>query len=421
MRFLLIFLFSFLFACDTTSVNNAYKDYYKYQRIYISSILDNNKKEEIKALKNLIKCGKYLNFNVKEYENKLKRLSQKSKVLKKTKKEHITPNNKPQKKYIKIISSNPFIITLPSNNVKHFILRKKIHVFDIPNAIIPKIYSKKINNTKIKVAQFNKKTVRVAVYSPKIHYKIENKKLIIFFNQKITKKQTLIIPKAYKQRIIVIDPGHGGKDSGGIGIGHRMEKIAVLKIAKYLYNDLKKMGYKVYLTRHSDYFIPLRERTHFANRKKADLFISIHCNITPNHSTNIKGITTYFLSPTRDKRSIEVAKIENKGVKNLNYTDQNVILGVLNRDRIIDSQKLAIDIQAGMLYSLRKKYNNVIDRGVRPAPFWVLVGTQMPAILIETGFLTNPMEAKRLFDPTYQKLLADGIAAGIYNYFRKNP
>ncbi|GAX87243.1 N-acetylmuramoyl-L-alanine amidase [Lebetimonas natsushimae] len=421
MRFLLVFLFSVLFACDTTSINSAYKDYYEYQRIYISAILDNNKNKEISALKNLIKCGKYLNFNVKEYENKLKRLTQKSKVLTKTEKEHVTPNNKPQKKYIKIISSNPFIITLPSNNLKHFILRKKIHVFDIPYTIIPKMYSKKINNIQIKVAQFNKKIVRVAIYSPKINYKIENKKLIIYLNKKITQKQTLIIPKTYKQRVIVIDPGHGGKDSGGIGIGHRMEKIAVLKIAKYLYSELKEMGYKVYLTRHGDYFIPLRERTHFANQKKADLFISIHCNIAPHHYTKVRGIETYFLSPTRNDRAIRVAKIENKEVKGLNYVDQRVILGFLNRDRIIDSQKLAIDIQAGMLYSLKKKYKQVIDGGVRPAPFWVLVGTQMPAILIETGYLTNPVEAKRLFNPAYQKLLAKGIAAGIYNYFKKNP
>ncbi|WP_024790918.1 MULTISPECIES: N-acetylmuramoyl-L-alanine amidase family protein [unclassified Lebetimonas] len=422
MKFILIFLFSFLFACNTSSVNSAYKDYYKYQQLYISSILDNNKKQEIKALKNLIECGKYLNFDVKEYENKYKRLYQKPKVIKKSKKEDITPNNRPKKNYIKIISSNPFIITLPANKVKHFILKKYINVFDIPNAVISKPFSKKIKNIKIKTAQFNKITVRVVIYSKKIKYKIENKKLIIYLtDNKKQKMKTLVMPKAFRQKIIVIDPGHGGKDSGGIGIGHRMEKIAVLKIAKYLYNDLKKMGYIVYLTRHGDYFIPLRDRTHFANTHHADLFISIHCNITPDHSLSTKGVTTYFLSPTRDKRSISVAKIENKGVKGLNYLDQNVILGFLNHDRIIASQKFAIDVQAGVLYSLRKKYKDVIDRGVRPAPFWVLVGTQMPAILIETGFLTNPLEAKRLFDPTYEQYLAKGIAMGIYNYFRKNP
>jgi len=101
--------------------------------------------------------------------------------------------------------------------------------------------------------------------------------------------------------------------------------------------------------------------------------------------------------------------------------DQRVILNFLNRDRMIDSNKLAIDIQQGMLSSLKTKYNYVRDNGVRPAPFWVLVGTQMPAILIETGYLTNPIESSRLFTSKYQRLLAKGIAEGIENYFRKNP
>ncbi len=200
-----------------------------------------------------------------------------------------------------------------------------------------------------------------------------------------------------------------------------MEKVAVLQIAKYVKYYLEKYGYKVYLTRSGDYFITLKNRTHFANVKKADLFISIHCNIAPTHVYGPHGIETYFLSPTRSKRAIRVAKIENKEIKGLNYLDQRVILKFLNKDRIIESNKLGIDVQAGMLSSLRSKFSNVKDGGVRPAPFWVLVGTQMPAILIETGFLTNPLESKRLFNPTYQKLLAKGIAIGVVNYFRKNP
>ena len=175
------------------------------------------------------------------------------------------------------------------------------------------------------------------------------------------------------------------------------------------------------MTRNGDYFIPLKKRTHFANLKKADIFISIHCNIAPKHKKHIYGIETYFLSPTRNERAIRVARLENKEIKGLNYLDQRVILSFLNKDRIIASNKLAIDIQQGMLLSLRSKYNKIKDNGVRPAPFWVLVGTQMPAILIETGYLTNPLEESRLFTPTYQKYLAKGIAKGIENYFRKNP
>jgi N-acetylmuramoyl-L-alanine amidase len=406
MRLIILFAtFIFLFACDTSSKSKAYEEYYNFQREYIAGILDDNKKTQIKALKELIKCGKYLNFDIKDYEIKLnKLLSSPSK------------NNKNSKTYVKIISYNPFTLTIPTNSTKHWIFKKKYHIFDIKNAIISHKIVRRVNNILIKIAQFNKNIVRVVIYSKKIKYKLQNKRLLIYFPTSKSKAK-----KYFSKKIIVIDPGHGGKDSGGIGIGGRMEKIAVLKIAKYLYYYLKKMGYKVYLTRYGDYFIPLKKRTHFANEKKADLFISIHCNIAPYHYKKAHGIETYFLSPTRNERAIRVAKTENKELKNLNYLDQNVILKVLNKDRIIASQKFAIDVQAGMLYYLRKKFKYVKDGGVRPGPFWVLVGTQMPAILIETGYLTNPLEAKRLFNPNYQKLLAKGIAEGVYNYFRKNP
>jgi len=283
----------------------------------------------------------------------------------------------------------------------------------------------------LKIAQFNKKTVRIVYYSKDrffLKYTIKNNILTIKISQPKNNKQRYqnILAKKNriykpKNKIIVIDPGHGGKDSGGIGIKNRYEKTAVLQITKYLKTYLLKKGYIVYLTRNSDYFIPLKKRTHFANLKKADLFISIHCNIAPKHKKSIYGIETYFLSPTRNERAIRVARLENKEIKGLNYLDQRVILNFLNRDRIIESNKLAIDIQKGMLSSLKTRYRNVKDNGVRPAPFWVLVGTQMPAILIEAGYLTNPLESARLFTPAYQKQLAKGIAQGIENYFRKNP
>jgi len=422
MFFIVFLFFSFLYSCDTSSMNNAYKDYYKYQKLYITALLDNNKQNQKKALKNLIECGRYLNFDIKVYEKKYKNLTSKINSHNKTEEDIIPKNNYTKKtKYIKIISQNPFIITIPSNNITHFILRKKLNVFNIPNAIIDKKFSKKIDNIKIKVGQFNKKTVRVVVYSKKTDFKIQNKKLIIYLKKHPKKLQNLVIPKAYKTKIIVIDPGHGGKDAGGIGIGGRMEKIAVLQIAKKVKYYLQKEGYKVYLTRDRDIFRKLKWRTHFANIHHADLFISIHCNITPDHSIKARGVATYFLSPTKDQKAIRVAKLENKEVKGLNYLDQRLILGFLNHDRIIASQKFGIDVQAGILYSLRKKYRYVTDRGVIAAPFWVLVGTQMPAILIETGFLTNPMEAQRLFNSDYQSRLAKGIAIGVYNYFQKNP
>jgi len=441
MKKALLLLFSFLYlfaACNKTSVNTAYKDYYKYQKKYISAILNNDTNSEIYALKNLIDCGKYLHFDVKEYEEKLKKLKKKNRikpVINVSKKSEIkTPHTKVKKvsKYVKIYSYDPLKIKIPNTNIKYFTINTKLYkkIIDLPGAVISKNVFKRLKNgVTLKIAQFNKKTVRIVYYSKKrflLNYKIKNRILTVKISTpgKRHYKTTLAQkPKAFKpnKKVIVIDPGHGGKDAGGVGIKNRYEKIAVLQISKYLKKYLTQKGYTVYLTRNSDYFIPLKKRTHFANLKKADLFISIHCNIAPRHNRKVHGVETYFLSPTRNERAIQVARLENKEIKGLNYLDQRVILNFLNRDRMIDSNKLAIDIQRGMLSSLKRKYNYVKDNGVRPAPFWVLVGTQMPAILIEAGYLTNPTESSRLFNPNYQKTLAKGVAEGIESYFKKNP
>ncbi|MEO1927911.1 MAG: N-acetylmuramoyl-L-alanine amidase [Nautiliaceae bacterium] len=424
MRFLLLlFSFIFIFACNTSSINKAYTEYYNYQKKYISALLDNNKQAQIKYLKEMIECGEFLHLNITDYKKKLQSLSKTYKPVK---------NYPTLSKHIKILSYNPIKIKLPSNQVTFFTSEYKLYkkVFDIKNAAIHKFITKKLkSNIILKIAQFNKNTVRIVLYSKykfRIKYRIKNNLLtisIISYQKNLPGQLSAVSFKPIKKhkKVIVIDPGHGGKDAGGVGIKHRMEKEAVLKIAKYLKIYLQSQGYIVYLTRKGDYFIPLKKRTHFANIKKADLFISIHCNIAPRHYKKPHGIETYFLSPTRNERAIQVARTENKEIKGLNYLDQRVILNFLNRDRMINSNKLAIDIQKGMLLSLRKKYSRIKDGGVRPAPFWVLVGTQMPAILIETGYLTNPLESKRLFNPEYQKNLAKGIAEGIKSYFKKNP
>jgi N-acetylmuramoyl-L-alanine amidase len=293
---------------------------------------------------------------------------------------------------------------------------KYYKVFDIFGAKSRNLYQK-IGNFYLRIAQNNSKKVRVVIASSKkfiVRYSIKNNYLIIH----LPKQNTTIKHKIGK--IIVIDPGHGGKDPGGIGEYGIKEKNIVLPVAKYLKYELNKRGYKVYLTRYTDKFITLKNRTKFANKKHADIFISLHCNISPKHS-DVYGVETYFLSPARSSRAKRVAKLENSAIGNLHSTTQNILLNFLNKNRIIDSTKLSIDIQKSLIYNLKKQYQNIRDGGVRPAPFWVLVGTNMPAILIEMGYLSNKMEAKRLNSKTYQKKLAKYIADGIENYFRKNP
>ncbi len=185
---------------------------------------------------------------------------------------------------------------------------------------------------------------------------------------------------------------------------------------------MKQRGYKVYITRTTDKFIKVRNRTVLANRKKADIFISIHANAAPKSvSSHAKGIETYFLSPARSEKAKRVAALENKSdMEDMSFNSQNTLLTILNQNKITLSQKLGIDVQQHLLYSARKQYKDVVDGGVREGPFWVLVGAQMPSILIELGYITHKEEGRRLFEKRYQKQLAKGIADGIESFFYKN-
>ena len=196
-------------------------------------------------------------------------------------------------------------------------------------------------------------------------------------------------------------------------------KHVVLQIALRTGKILQKRGYRVYYTRTKDKFIKLRDRTKYANKKRADLFLSIHANAS--RKKLLHGVETFFLSPARSKRSKNVAALENKSdLEEMDYFSKQTFLNVFNREKIIQANKLALDVQQGMLNRLRSKYSNVRDGGVREAPFWVLVGAQMPAILIEVGYISNYTERKRIFNSHYQDLLAKGIADGIDSYFLKN-
>ncbi len=236
------------------------------------------------------------------------------------------------------------------------------------------------------------------------------------------KNETLIKTKRKKHKKIVLDAGHGGKDCGAMSANLVCEKDIVLEVVKFLHKELKKRGYSVLLTRDKDIYIDLVARTELANRKSADLFISVHANSIPKHSTsNAHGIETYFLSTARSERARKVAEQENKDDVNLmDYFSKSLLLNSLNTQRLIVSNKLAIDVQYGMLQSVRKNYPDVVDGGVREGPFWVLAGALMPSILIEIGYNSHAIESKRIQSKPYQKILAKGIADGIDSFFSKN-
>jgi N-acetylmuramoyl-L-alanine amidase len=326
-------------------------------------------------------------------------------------------------------------------------------VFDIPNTILAKGLNRYIKNDKckaIRVSQYKKDTVRLVIETakpyhtrtyrpllnsniyciplPKYKSKSKPKTSTTKLHQKRVKrakkviKDSYILPSSkYTKDLIVIDPGHGGHDSGAIG-GGKMEKTLVLQIAKKVESELKKLGYRVYLTRRSDRFLKLSQRTKVADRKDAKVFVSIHANSVPRKARNkAYGIETYFLQKTRDAKSQRIAARENaavlKGAKS-KLSKKVIIDSVLNGPKIVESNKLAIDVQRHMIYYLRQHYKGVKDGGVRPAPFYVLVGASRPSVLVEVGYISHYKERKRLFSPTYQRYLAKGIAKGIDRYLK---
>jgi len=219
--------------------------------------------------------------------------------------------------------------------------------------------------------------------------------------------------------VVVLDAGHGGHDTGALGADKR-EKDLVLQVTKKLYYAFKNEGYEVYLTRASDRFLRLGQRTRIADKKDAQVFISIHANAISDRSrfNEVEGIETYYLQKTRDAKSQRIAARENASV--LQGTDalsQDVIIdSVLNGPKIIESHKLAIDVQKNMVKNLKSEYSHVKNGGVRPAPFYVLVGASRPSILVEVGYITNAKERKRLFTSDYQEEIVEGIINGVGNY-----
>jgi N-acetylmuramoyl-L-alanine amidase len=220
-------------------------------------------------------------------------------------------------------------------------------------------------------------------------------------------------------RRVVIDPGHGGKDYGAPGYLKGVhEKTVSLQIARKLAKKIKaELGLEVILTRNQDRFLTLEERTAFANTKSADLFISIHTNASRDRRAY--GIETYFLNLATDEEAIRVAAMEN-ATSTKNISDlQKILYDLMQNAKINESSRLAAYVQSSTIRHLKnKRYSRIKSKGVKQAPFYVLLGAQMPSILIETSFISNARECKRLVSPQFQERLAEGIVEGIRRYIK---
>jgi N-acetylmuramoyl-L-alanine amidase len=214
---------------------------------------------------------------------------------------------------------------------------------------------------------------------------------------------------------VVIDPGHGGKDHGATGITGLREKDLTLKVAKSLAQKIENnLGLDVVMTRTTDVFLPLEERTATANTEGADLFISIHANA--HLSGKVHGLETYFLNVATDEEAMRVAALENATTKR-NMSDLQIILAdLMLNSKITESGRLADRVHRAIVAEVKKNNKNVRDLGVKQAPFYVLIGANMPSILVELGFLSNAVEEKRLKSKEYLDKLTDGLVQGIKAY-----
>jgi N-acetylmuramoyl-L-alanine amidase len=214
---------------------------------------------------------------------------------------------------------------------------------------------------------------------------------------------------------IVIDAGHGGHDDGTIGPNGVLEKNVVLDVALRVAKLVRsRIGADVVLTRADDTFIPLRERTAIANQRKADLFLSIHANSSP--SPSVAGTETFFLNFTNSPSALEVAARENAGSDKSVGELQSLIQSITLNDKITESQTFAQSVQNSLFAQAGKSNAAAHNRGVKRAPFVVLIGASMPSILAEIGFLSNARDEANLARPEYRQKIAESIFKGLSEY-----
>ena len=223
--------------------------------------------------------------------------------------------------------------------------------------------------------------------------------------------------KPAKIRRIVVDPGHGGHDPGAMGADGLKEKDVVLSIGLKLARQLKEqMGLDVVMTRSTDVFIPLEERTAIANKVNADLFLSIHANASLNKSA--AGVETYYLNLAKTDKAARVAARENNTSLEKVGVLQTILFDLMANYKINDSARLAEDVQKSLHGKLEKKFGGMKNLGVKQGPFYVLVGATMPSILVETAFISNEREVELLTDDDYQETAAAGILEGVRSYIK---
>ena len=284
----------------------------------------------------------------------------------------------------------------------------------------------------IRTARHDKDTARVVLELTRhADYKVSaatlpDRLIIDIHNEKpvkkASKKETPITQKTshdFVKEIIVIDPGHGGKDPGAKGKSGLQEKDVVLDVGHRVRRLIQeKLGANVVMTREDDVFIPLGERTAIANKKGADLFVSIHVNSAPREGA--KGVETYLLGKATDKDAMDLAVRENSTADTSLDGLQFILTDLVTTVKKDESFRLAHYVQENIIETLEPRYNT-LNLGVKQAPFFVLVHAKMPSILAEISFVSNPEEERLMYEGKYRQEIAESIFDGIKEYLEATP
>ena len=217
-----------------------------------------------------------------------------------------------------------------------------------------------------------------------------------------------------KVRRVVVDAGHGGRDTGAIGPHGVREKDLALAIAHKVAARLKALGFQVVMTRKTDTFVSLDERTRIANESHADLFVSVHCNAA--RKRKLEGVETWTLNVSSDRYAARLAAFENAEADRTVSDLRMILADLATKANASDARDLAQSVQSSLVRTLRGRVGRVRDHGIKQALFYVLLGTRMPSILVETGFISNPAEEARLKSARFQDGAAEAIARGVKDY-----
>ncbi len=341
------------------------------------------------------------------------------------------------------LTSNKLTLTFKHKikRVKYFTIKKRgviKHIYDIKGGILSS--GKTIKNLKddgvesLRIGQFNKDVLRIVIESKYFlakRHRLKNRTLTIYlpaYKRRVSKnriersqKKELHKTKKYNysrkrhKKLIILDAGHGGRDIGASN-KNVVEKDLTLSMTRKLRDILKKMGYRVRMTRSRDKTMRLKERTDYANRYKGDIFISIHVNAAPKKRTpkvKYEGITVFYLSTKNIKKRLRKRRTHYKSKKR--YSEK-AAQQMISQWKSRHSKRLAIKVRKNIFKHLRKYYS-VNDKGIKRQGFWVLLATTMPSILVETGYISHKKDLKRLQNSNYQRRLVEGIAKGVNSYF----